>query len=161
MLAFVTLFVAVFFAVGWFGPMAVPLITERVYSFLKSYVFVSVPMFVLMAAILDRSGIARDLFDAMKPIAGNLRGGVAIQTIFVSVILAAMSGIEDAELAELASQALPLGPSGRTEFRWAVGDRGPGDGAARGTRTPDPRITNAMLYQLSYCGYPGLYRLRH
>ena len=25
-------------------------------------------------------------------------------------------------------------------------------GAARGTRTPDPRITNAMLYQLSYCG---------
>ena len=25
-------------------------------------------------------------------------------------------------------------------------------GAARGTRTPDPRITNAMLYQLSYRG---------
>ena len=25
-------------------------------------------------------------------------------------------------------------------------------GAAEGTRTPDPRITNAMLYQLSYCG---------
>ncbi len=27
-----------------------------------------------------------------------------------------------------------------------------GDGAAGGTRTPDPRITNALLYQLSYCG---------
>ena len=26
------------------------------------------------------------------------------------------------------------------------------NGAARGTRTPDPRITNAMLYRLSYCG---------
>lgn len=25
-----------------------------------------------------------------------------------------------------------------------------GNGAAEGTRTPDPRITNAMLYQLSY-----------
>ena len=25
-------------------------------------------------------------------------------------------------------------------------------GAAGGIRTPDPRITNAMLYQLSYCG---------
>src|SRR4051794_13311416 len=25
-------------------------------------------------------------------------------------------------------------------------------GAAGGTRTPDPRITNALLYQLSYCG---------
>ena len=28
-------------------------------------------------------------------------------------------------------------------------------GAARGIRTPDPRITNAMLYQLSY-GSTGL-----
>ncbi len=28
------------------------------------------------------------------------------------------------------------------------------DGAARGTRTPDPVITNDVLYQLSYCGEP-------
>src|ERR671912_2707606 len=27
-----------------------------------------------------------------------------------------------------------------------------GDGAARGIRTPDPLITNEVLYQLSYCG---------
>ena len=27
-----------------------------------------------------------------------------------------------------------------------------GFGAARGTRTPDPIITNDVLYQLSYCG---------
>src|ERR1700716_3492257 len=27
-----------------------------------------------------------------------------------------------------------------------------GSGAARGIRTPDPRITNAVLYRLSYCG---------
>ena len=26
------------------------------------------------------------------------------------------------------------------------------NGAARGTRTPDPRFTKAVLYQLSYCG---------
>jgi hypothetical protein len=26
------------------------------------------------------------------------------------------------------------------------------NGAARGTRTPDPVITNDVLYQLSYCG---------
>jgi hypothetical protein len=26
------------------------------------------------------------------------------------------------------------------------------DGAARGIRTPDPLITNEVLYQLSYCG---------
>ena len=106
-LAFVTLLVALIFALGWFGPMSIPLITSRVYSFVMNFVFVSVPMFVLMAAILDRSGIARDLFDAMKLFAGRIRGGVAIQTVFVSVILAAMSGIIGGEIVLLGMIALP------------------------------------------------------
>ncbi|NRG16921.1 TRAP transporter large permease subunit [Rhizobiales bacterium] len=106
-LAFVTLLVALIFTLGWFGPLAVPLITSRVFSFVSSFVFVSVPMFVLMAAILDRSGIARDLFDAMRLVGGRLRGGVAIQTIFVAVILAAMSGIIGGEVVLLGLIALP------------------------------------------------------
>ncbi|PRD44949.1 C4-dicarboxylate ABC transporter permease [Phyllobacterium phragmitis] len=106
-LAFVTLLVALVFALGWFGPMSIPLITSRVYSFVTNFVFVSVPMFVLMAAILDRSGIARDLFDAMKLFAGRIRGGVAVQTVFVSVVLAAMSGIIGGEIVLLGLIALP------------------------------------------------------
>jgi tripartite ATP-independent transporter DctM subunit len=106
-LAFVTLLVALIFALGWFGPMSIPLITSRVYSFVTNFVFVSVPMFVLMAAILDRSGIARDLFDAMKLFAGRIKGGVAVQTVFVSVILAAMSGIIGGEIVLLGLIALP------------------------------------------------------
>lgn len=106
-LAFVTLLVALIFTLGWFGPMAVPLITSRVFSFVSSFVFVSVPMFVLMAAVLDRSGIARDLFDAMKIVGGRIRGGVAVQTVFVAVILAAMSGIIGGEIVLLGMLALP------------------------------------------------------
>jgi tripartite ATP-independent transporter DctM subunit len=87
--------------------MAVPLVTSRIFSFVSSFVFVSVPMFVLMAAILDRSGIARDLFDAMKIVSGRLRGGVAVQTVFVAVILAAMSGIIGGEIVLLGMLALP------------------------------------------------------
>jgi tripartite ATP-independent transporter DctM subunit len=106
-LAFVTLLVALIFALGSFGPMAIPLITTRIYSFVQSFVFVSVPMFVLMAAILDRSGIARDLFDAMRLVGGRIRGGVAVQTIFVAVVLAAMSGIIGGEIVLLGLLALP------------------------------------------------------
>ena len=106
-LAFVTLLVALFFALGWFGPMAVPLITSRIYSFVGSYVFVAVPMFVLMASILDRSGIARDLFDVMKLIGGRIRGALAVQTLFVAVMLAAMSGIIGGEIVLLGLLALP------------------------------------------------------
>ncbi|WP_114285909.1 TRAP transporter large permease [Candidatus Halocynthiibacter alkanivorans] len=106
-LAFVTLLVALIFALGWFGANAVPLITSRIFSFVNSFVFVSVPMFVLMAAILDRSGIARDLFDAMRLVGGRLRGGVAIQTLLVAVVLAAMSGIIGGEVVLLGLIALP------------------------------------------------------
>ncbi len=106
-LAFVTLLVALIFALGWFGPMAVPLITSRVYSFVSNFVFVSVPMFVMMAALLDRSGIARDLFEAMRLVGGRMRGAVAIQTVFVAVILAAMSGIIGGEIVLLGLLALP------------------------------------------------------
>ena len=106
-LAFVTLLVALVFAVGWFGPNAIPLIVSRIFSFVNSFVFVSVPMFVLMAAILDRSGIARDLFDAMRLVGGRLRGGVAIQTLLVAVVLAAMSGIIGGEVVLLGVIALP------------------------------------------------------
>ncbi|MFV0333118.1 MAG: TRAP transporter large permease subunit [Tropicimonas sp.] len=106
-LAFVTLLVALIFALLGFGPMAVQVIASRIYTFVENFVFVSVPMFVLMAAILDRSGIARDLFDGMKLIGGRLRGGVAVQTVFVSIILAAMSGIIGGEIVLLGLLALP------------------------------------------------------
>jgi tripartite ATP-independent transporter DctM subunit len=106
-LAFVTILVALIFALGWFGPMAVPIVTTRIYSFLTQYVFVSVPMFVLMASVLDRSGIARDLFDAMRLFAGRMRGGLGVQTLLVAVVLAAMSGIIGGEIVLLGLLALP------------------------------------------------------
>jgi len=97
-LAFVTGLIALIFALGWFGPMAIPLITTRIYSFINEYVLISIPMFVLMASILDRSGIARDLYNTLRLFAGRLPGGVAVQTLFVAVFLAAMSGIIGGEI---------------------------------------------------------------
>jgi len=106
-LAFVTLTVSLFFTFFWLGADKLPLVTTEVYKFIKSYVFVAVPMFVLMASILDRSGIAKDLFNAMKLIGGRLRGGVAVQTVIVAVFLAAMCGIIGGEIVLLGMLALP------------------------------------------------------
>ena len=106
-LAFVTGFVAIFFTLCWFGPDALPLIASRTYSFASGYVFLAVPMFVLMAALLDRSGIAKDLFDAMKSVGRKVRGGVAVQTLLVAVLLASMSGVIGGETVLLGILALP------------------------------------------------------
>ncbi|WP_289105768.1 TRAP transporter large permease subunit [uncultured Halomonas sp.] len=106
-LAFITGLVALAFTFGWFGPNALPLVTSRVYGFVTEYSLVAVPMFVLMASLLDRSGIAKDLFNAMRVFAGRLPGGVAVQTVVVAFFLAALSGIIGGEIVLLGILALP------------------------------------------------------
>ncbi|WP_404380264.1 TRAP transporter large permease subunit [Caenispirillum salinarum] len=106
-LAFVTGLVALFFTFGWFGPNALPLVTSRVYGFITEYSLVAVPMFVFMASLLDRSGLARDLFNGMRILAGRVPGGVGVQTLVVAFFLAAMSGIIGGEIVLLGILALP------------------------------------------------------
>lgn len=74
-LAFVTGIIAVIFGLGLFGTPSLLLVSSRIYSFMNEYVLVSVPMFILMASLMERSGVARDLFRAMHVWAGSLRGG--------------------------------------------------------------------------------------
>jgi tripartite ATP-independent transporter DctM subunit len=106
-LAYLTGFVAMFFAIGWFGPNVLPLLTSRIYSFVGEYTLIAVPMFVLMASLLDRTNIAKDLYNAMQYFGGGIRGGVAVQTLVVAVFLAAMSGIIGGETVLLGMLALP------------------------------------------------------
>ena len=106
-LGIVTLIISVVCAVLFFGPGGMYLVSTNAFGLLESYPLVAVPLFVLMASILERAGIARDLFDAMSVFAGNLRGGVALQTTVVAVILAAMSGVMGGEIVMLGLVALP------------------------------------------------------
>lgn len=106
-LAVVTGLIAVVFGLALFGPGSLQLLASRIYSFINEFVLLSVPMFILMASLLERSGVAKDLFDAMRIWAGGLRGGLAIQTMVVAVIMAAMTGIIGGEVVLLGLVALP------------------------------------------------------
>jgi tripartite ATP-independent transporter DctM subunit len=106
-LAWVTMLLAVGCTLLWLGPAGLPLVASRVYGFVSEYVFVAVPLFVLMACILEGSGVARDLFRAMHVFAGNLPGGLAVQTTLVAVVMAAMTGIIGGEIVLLGLLALP------------------------------------------------------
>ncbi|WP_323374756.1 TRAP transporter large permease [Skermanella rosea] len=106
-LAWITMSLAIGCTLAWLGPAGLPLVASRVYGFVNEYVFVAIPLFVLMACILERSGVARDLYDAMRLFAGNLPGGVAVQTTLVAVVMAAMTGIIGGEIVLLGLIALP------------------------------------------------------
>jgi tripartite ATP-independent transporter DctM subunit len=106
-LAFVTGLIAAVFGMALFGPKSMLLISSRIYSFMNEYVLVSVPMFIMMASIMERSGVAKDLFDAMRVWAGRLPGGLAIQTMVAATIMGAMTGIIGGEIVLLGLVALP------------------------------------------------------
>ena len=106
-LAFVTGAVAMAFAVGNFGLAGLFLIESRILSLVREFILVAVPMFILMASVLERSGVARDLYRAMHIWAGGLRGGLAVQTMIVAVLMAAMTGIIGGEIILLGLVALP------------------------------------------------------
>ncbi len=102
-----TLIVSISATLLKFGPDGLILISSNVAHVFEKYTLVAVPFFVFMANILERSGIARDLFTSLAILGGRMRGGVAVQTVFVSVILAAMSGIVGGEIVLLGLIALP------------------------------------------------------
>ena len=106
-LGIVTLIVSILSALFYFGYGGLYLVSTNAFGLLEKYPLIAVPLFVLMASILERAGVAEDLFDAMSIFAGKLRGGVAIQTIVVAVILAAMSGVMGGEIVMLGLVALP------------------------------------------------------
>lgn len=106
-LGIVTLIISVVCAMLFYGNTGLFLVSTNALDLLEKYPLVAVPFFVLMASILERCGIARDLFDAMSIFAGGFRGGVALQTTIVAVILAAMSGVMGGEIVMLGLVALP------------------------------------------------------
>jgi TRAP-type mannitol/chloroaromatic compound transport system permease large subunit len=74
---------------------------------MTNYVLISVPLFIFMAALLERSGIARDMYSSLNIWLSRTRGGIAIVTSIMAVIMAAMSGIIGGEVVLLGLIALP------------------------------------------------------
>jgi tripartite ATP-independent transporter DctM subunit len=105
--AFTTGIVACVFAWALFGPAALTLIPSRTYSFMTEFVLASVPMFILMASILEHSGVAHDLFSAVHVWAGGIPGGVGVATMLMAVLIGATIGVIGGEVTLLGIVALP------------------------------------------------------
>lgn len=106
-LAFVSGAIAVVLAITFFGWNALFIVGSRTVEFLDSFSLIAVPMFVIMAAIMERSGVAADLYRAFHVLAGGLRGGLGVVTTFVAVLLGATTGIIGGEIVLLGLIALP------------------------------------------------------
>lgn len=106
-LAFVTAFTAGVFGFILFGSESFFLIVSRIYTLMNNYTLISVPLFVLMGCILERSGLIEGMFKSLHLLVGRIPGGLAVTTIVVSTIMAAMVGVIGAEIVTLGLVCLP------------------------------------------------------
>ncbi|MFY0634556.1 MAG: TRAP transporter large permease subunit [Vannielia sp.] len=102
-----TLLISVATAYLAYGSNGFILVTSAVTKVMDKQTLVAVPFFVFMANIMERSGVAKELFNSMAVLGGRMKGGVAVQTCLVAVVLAAMSGIVGGEIVLLGLIALP------------------------------------------------------
>ena len=115
LLALISIGVPMGFASGFMGAVlvflyigehALGILLSRYYSLVVTYSFLSVPLFIFMASLLERSNIARDLYDALNAWLRKTRGGVGVVTAIMATIMAAMSGIIGGEIVLLGLIAL-------------------------------------------------------
>lgn len=107
-LAFTLGGIAVIFGYFGWGPECFGMFINRIYmTVMNSYVLVAVPLFVLMANFLDKSGIMEGLFNSMRQLFGPVRGGVAISVVAVATIFAACTGIIGASVVTIGLLATP------------------------------------------------------
>jgi len=90
-----------------FSPSYIIMAVMRIYQMMLSYAMAAVPLFIFMAAILEKAGVAEQLFQAVYVWSGPLRGGIAIATIIACIIMAAMVGIVGAEIVTFGMISLP------------------------------------------------------
>jgi len=79
----------------------------QAYGAMGKFTLLAIPLFILMAMVLERAGVADDLYTMMHRWMGPLRGGLAIGTVLICAIFAAMSGISATATVSMGLIALP------------------------------------------------------
>ena len=106
-IAFVLGGLSLLFTVTMWNESAVVVLVLQIFDTMKSEALLAIPLYILMACILQRSGVIEALYRAMELWFGRLRGGLAVGTVVICVIMAAMTGVVGAAVTAMGILALP------------------------------------------------------
>ena len=106
--AFSMMGVALFFGLVTFDTAVIFQFVQKVDAVASNFVLAAVPLFIFMGAMLERSGIAERLFEAVHLWTRRLPGGLAVGTIIMCVIFAASSGVIGATETVVGLLAIPV-----------------------------------------------------
>jgi tripartite ATP-independent transporter DctM subunit len=106
-LAFTLGALALLFTITLWGEAALAVTVLNLFDTMHSESLLAIPLYVMMASILQRSGVIESLYKAMELWSRRLPGGLAVGTIAICTIIAAMTGIVGAAVAAMGMLALP------------------------------------------------------
>jgi tripartite ATP-independent transporter DctM subunit len=107
-LAFVLGGLAVIFGYFGWGPTSFYMFINQTWGIMDNYILVCIPLFILMAQLLDQSGVAEELFDTMRYLFGPVRGGLAVAVVVVSTLFGACTGIIGASVVTMGLLSMPV-----------------------------------------------------
>ena len=106
--AFAMMITAVLFGLVIFGDRVIFQFIEKIEDISSNFVFAAVPLFVFMGSMLEKSGIADKLFEAIHIWTRRLPGGLALATISMCIIFAASSGVIGATESVVGLLTIPI-----------------------------------------------------
>ena len=83
-------------------------VVDRFDAIMSNWVLVSLPMFVYMGLMLDRSGVADTMMRNFVKVFGGIRGGLGVTVVVIGILLAASTGIVGASVVLLAMLSMPI-----------------------------------------------------
>jgi len=83
-------------------------VVDRFDAIMSNWVLVSLPMFVYMGLMLDRSGVADTMMRNFVKVFGGIRGGLGLTVVVIGILLAASTGIVGASVVLLAMLSMPI-----------------------------------------------------
>ena len=89
------------------GPQALMQIASNTFGVMQNFILLAIPLFIFMGMILEQSGISKSLYEMMYRWFGGLRGGLAVGTVIICMIFAAMCGVSGAATVSMGLIALP------------------------------------------------------
>lgn len=97
------------------------MIANSAYSNITATTYIAIPMFLLMAAMLQKSGLADDMYGMLYKWMGGLRGGLAVGTVIICTVFGAMSGGSGPATITMGLIALPSMVSRGYDRKMAMG----------------------------------------
>jgi tripartite ATP-independent transporter DctM subunit len=141
--------VAIVFSLITQGTSSLPLIFYNTFGAMTFDIFLAIPLFIIMSTIIQYSGIAAALYDTMYKWFGPLRGGLAIGTVVICTLIAAMTGLGATGTLTMGIIALPQMLKRGYDKSLAVGCIPPGGALGPIIPPSAPMVTVAAFASLS------------